>query len=232
MIALEALEVDGAGPYDAVLAPGARLGLIAANEGLATRLLEAIAGARRHSGRVLVDGRPRRPRDVAFAPQELDQVLFGRTAAEAIGPAGCLLAAAFGAEQLLGRPPQELSRGERRRLALAAAFGSQRPLLLLDRPTAGLDPQGQALFWQVAAQYAGALVLSLDHAAQAQRCSGLLAVPGVGGPLAGGPLSAERQRLVRWPPDAAADLIWTVGGGMPTDAREEVERWRARRRRR
>ena len=231
MIALKSLAVTGAGPYTLDLAGGAVLGLLASRGDTAQGLLEALGGARRHQGLVLVRGKPRRAGDVAYAPAEVEQILFGRTAAEAIGPRGQAYAARLAADHLLERSPQELSSGERRRLALAAVFGSGRPLLLFDRPTAGLDPQGQELFWRAAAEQTGVIVLTLVTPVEARHCSGILAVPGTGELWPGGAIPAERQRLAGWPPDQAADLAWTLGikGDAKTLA-EEVAAWRAGRR--
>ncbi len=233
MIEFSQFSLGESGPYSLSLERGAILGLVGWRGAAATQLLEAKAGVRRHRGEVRVAGHARKAADVAYAPEEVEQILFGRTASEAIGPLGQAFAARLGADGLLGRPPQELSSGERRRLALAAVLGSGRPLLLLDRPTAGLDPEGQELFWQAAEACTGALVMTLSHQAEAAACTALLPVPGQGGPWPGGPMSAERQRLLRWPPDEASGLAWTLGIRDGTrDLAEEVERWRARRRRR
>lgn len=233
MIEFREFGLAESGPYRVTLERGSVLGLLAAGGPQATRLLEAIAGVRRHRGQVLVLGRPRRASDVAFAPEEVEQILFGRTAAEAIGPGGQAFAPSLGADHLLLRPPQELSSGERRRLALAAVFGSGRPLLLFDRPTAGLDPEGQALFWQALLAQPGVAVLTLASQAECSQCTALLPVPGDGPAWPGGAISAERQRLVRWPPDEASDLAWTLGvENEPTGLAGEVASWRARRRRR
>ena len=226
MLELSGLAAAGWGPYDAVLPARTVLGVVAAREASGTELLEALGGLRRHAGRVWLAGRLRRRGDAALAPEQPELILFGRTAAEAIGPGAREFARRLGVGELLGRPPQELSGGERRRLALAAAFGSGRPLLLLDRPTAGLDPDGQAALWQLLGEWPGVAALTLRSAAEAARCTVLLALPGRS-VWPGGPLSATRQRSMGWPPDAAADLAWSLG---IEDKPEEVAAWRPGRR--
>lgn len=88
-----------------------------------------------------------------LVPQQVDLTLFSRTVRDelAFGPrqTGCdvatiaervqFAAATFQLTALLDEPPQALSRGQRVRTALAAAFATSPSLLLLDEPTTGQD---------------------------------------------------------------------------------------------
>jgi ABC-2 type transport system ATP-binding protein len=66
----------------------------------------------------------------------------------------------------LGRTPfRRLSGGEQRRVALAIALIGRPELVILDEPTAGMDPQGRRLVWDVirALRTAGVSVLLSTH---------------------------------------------------------------------
>ncbi len=69
-------------------------------------------------------------------------------------------------EELLFKSPFELSGGEKRRAAIAGVMAMEPQVLILDEPTAGLDPRGredilaQILHYQ---QQSGATVLLVSH---------------------------------------------------------------------
>lgn len=54
-----------------------------------------------------------------------------------------------GVETVLHKSGEELSGGERKRLALLRAIGSNPNLIMLDEPTAGLDPSNQETVWNM-----------------------------------------------------------------------------------
>lgn len=74
--------------------------------------------------------------DVSFGPLNLG--LSETEAAEATDSA----ISAMGIEHLADRPTHQLSYGERKRVVIAGALAMNVDVLLLDEPTAGLDPAG------------------------------------------------------------------------------------------
>ncbi|MES5956048.1 ABC transporter ATP-binding protein [Bacillus fungorum] len=54
-----------------------------------------------------------------------------------------------GIETVLHKSGEEFSGGERKRLALLRAIGSKPNLIILDEPTAGLDPSNQEVVWNM-----------------------------------------------------------------------------------
>ncbi len=160
------------GPLSATIASGHFVGLIGPNGAGKSTLLKLIAAFwALDAGQILVDGEsvsrlsaPERAKLIAFVPQTLD-TQFDLTVKEVIELGGinrrswrdrwafqgALLAERLDAllattelTELKERPFNTLSGGEAKRTLLAAALAQEAPVLLLDEPTAHLDP-GHAL---------------------------------------------------------------------------------------
>lgn len=77
-------------------------------------------------------------KDISFGPKN-----FGATDAEAEKMAKEAIQLVGLDESYLSRSPFELSGGEKRRVAIAGIIALNPSVLILDEPTAGLDPQGE-----------------------------------------------------------------------------------------
>ncbi len=146
--------------------PGERVVLLGVNGCGKTTLLKMLDGLIFASrGEIRYAGEPlgaKRLDDAAFRRrfrtevvllfQNVDAMLFNPTVADeiAFGPRQLGMpdvdavvarwAEVFGIAGLLDRPPFDLSGGEKKRVALAALFAVGPKVLLLDEPTANLDP--------------------------------------------------------------------------------------------
>ncbi len=143
---------------------GEKVALVGPNGAGKSTLLLHLNGLLRGEGEVKVLGRPvigeeiphlraevglvfQNPDDQLFSPTVFDDVAFGplhmglpaeevrRRAAWALDQVGMADAAP--------RMPHHLSLGERKRVAIATVLAMQPRLLLLDEPTAGLDPRAR-----------------------------------------------------------------------------------------
>jgi cobalt/nickel transport system ATP-binding protein len=77
--------------------------------------------------------------EIAFGPLQLNEPpdVLRRTVQESLDR--------FGLRGLAGRPPFALSGGEKKKVALAAVLAVDPQVLLLDEPTAGLDPRSSRI---------------------------------------------------------------------------------------
>lgn len=143
---------------------GEKVALLGLNGSGKTTLLLAAAGLLPFEGKIRVDGillekhtlgavRERigflfhPPEDQFLFPRVIDDVAFalarhGVPRKEAHATSRDMLDR-LGVTELAEETPFHLSHGQRQRVALAGALVSQPPLLLLDEPSAALDPPGK-----------------------------------------------------------------------------------------
>jgi cobalt transport protein ATP-binding subunit len=101
---------------------------------------ESAASIRRHVGFVFQN-----PEHQLFSTSVLDDVVFGPlniglSRAEALAVADEVLAK-LNMLEFKKRVPQHMSQGEKKKVALATALAMSPTIMLLDEPTAGLDPR-------------------------------------------------------------------------------------------
>ena len=153
---------------DLEVMPGEFLGIIGHTGSGKSTLIQHLNGLLRPTdGQILLDGtdiweRPKEIRKVRFQVglvfQYPEYQLFEETVYKDIsfGPKnmglegeeiGCRVrrAAAFAGidEEMLEKSPFELSGGQKRRVAIAGVIAMEPKVLILDEPTAGLDPRGR-----------------------------------------------------------------------------------------
>jgi ABC-2 type transport system ATP-binding protein len=157
-------------PVELELLPGEGLALVGPNGAGKSTLISLLAGALQPSqGRierrngVRAGWAPQRPAQYGRLSARENLELFAKLEGEADPEdAAARLLASFG---LPGapKPSANLSVGNRQRLNLAIAFLGAPEVLLLDEPTAALDPEQRELLWAVALEHragGGALVFA------------------------------------------------------------------------
>lgn len=192
LVQAEALGPRGAAPVlrdvSIAIAPGERVALLGGNGAGKTTLLRAAMGlVPAPAARIEVHGRRidrpaaavgagagllfQNPADQLLGPTVLEDVMLGprhagATPEEARRRALAALEA-VGVAHRAGRVVEALSFGERKRAGLAGVLALAPSLLLLDEPTAGLDPAGELATARLLAEVAlagGAAVLAATHA--------------------------------------------------------------------
>ena len=145
-LAIENIQADGLGPITLEIAAAECVCLSGPSGSGKSRLLRAIADLDVHTGQAYLDKRPRnhfRPADwrraVGLLPPESHWWLE-RVAAHFRDIDFTALAALGLDKRLLEQPVSQLSSGERQRLGLLRLLANNPRVLLLDEPTANLDP--------------------------------------------------------------------------------------------
>ena len=185
-------EAHGAPTIDGVslsVEQGERVALVGLNGSGKTTLLMAAVGLVDHEGVLRVCGHTlsRRtleavresvgflfnvPEDQLLFPKVVDDAAFallrkGMSASQATAKARQVLEA-LGVGHLADSPLHHLSHGQKQRVALAGALVSSPPLLLLDEPSAALDPPGKRDLARLLGDLDAAMVVAthdLDFAA-------------------------------------------------------------------
>ncbi|MDD4253794.1 MAG: ATP-binding cassette domain-containing protein [Methanofollis sp.] len=144
----------------------ARIAVIGANGAGKSTLFKHLNGILKPtSGEVLIHGEPitkanqrevrkmvgivfQNPDDQVFAPTVEQDIAFGPTNLgldeETIHHRVESAIRLLDLDEMRDRPPHQLSGGEKKRVAIAGILAMEPQVLVLDEPTAGLDPQGVA----------------------------------------------------------------------------------------
>lgn len=210
---------------------GRALALLGRNGSGKTTLMRLLSGGLRpHTGELILAGEPVRydragltrlrtavqlvvqdPDDQLFAASVGQDVSFGPlnlglSDAEVRGRVAEALAA-LDITALADRPTHLLSYGQRKRAAIAGAVAMRPRVLILDEPTAGLDPLMEAVFADVIAEEhaAGRTVLLSSHTlAQVEKLCERISIIRRGVVVESGSL-AEMRHLTRTTVDAVTE---------------------------
>lgn len=149
------------------------------------------------------------PDAMLFNPTVFDEIAFGlRQLAADEGPAAAdpepvvnAWAERFGVAHLLDQPPFQLSSGEKKKVCLAALLAPGPELLLLDEPTANLDPRTVGWLVELLAELSLTLLIATHNLSLAAELATRALVLSDGrGPLYDGPVAGlleDEEVLIR-----------------------------------
>jgi len=236
--------------------PGTVFGLLGPNgagKTTAVRILTTILSPDAGTGRVLghdvVAHAPRVRTLIGLAGQyaAVDENLTGRENLTMVGrlnhlPAGVVrdrartLLEQFGLSEAADRPLKTYSGGMRRRLDVAAALVARPPVLFLDEPTTGLDPQSRIDLWtmiETLVHEGTTVLLTTQYLEEADRLARRVAVVDHGRVIAEGTPAQLKAELGATVLDVgladldtarrAAEVLGTLGAKRPTLAGTTVE---------
>jgi len=145
------------------------------------------------------------------------------------GVAGSLLAR-FGLEEAANRRAATYSGGMRRRLDIAMSLIGDPPVLFLDEPTTGLDPQARIEVWRTIRQLAGqgtTVLLTTQYLEEAEQLADRIAILHRGTIIQNGTLAELKQLLpaatveyVEKQP-SLEDVFLALVGDAPEDQQEQ-----------
>lgn len=195
---------------DLELREGEVLGLLGANGAGKSTAVALLLGLRRpDAGRALLFGRDPREReerrrigvvlqDVSFPPTLRVTEILDLVRAHHSSPiARDELVERLELADIAGRQAGGLSGGQRRRLAVAAAFAGRPRVLFLDEPTSALDATGRRALWRelgVFVAAGGSVLLTTQQLEEAERHATRLVLLARGRVLVEGTVGAVRMR--------------------------------------
>ena len=144
-------------------------------------------------------------KDIAFGPKNM-----GLDAAEVERRVLAALSAVGLDESVLDKSPFALSGGQKRRVAIAGVMAMEPEVLILDEPTAGLDPRGRESILQMLREYherRGSTVVLVSHSMEeiARNAQRIIVLSGGGVCMEGTPAEVF----------ARADALEAVGLDVP-----------------
>ncbi len=177
MLVIEGLRRPGFGPFDLAVAPGCCCAVTGRSGAGKSVLLRMVADLDPCQGRVTLDGADR---DTLSAPAWRRRVTYLAAEsgwwADTVGAHMPAPGPGFAADRdalglpadVLDWPVARLSSGERQRLAFLRGFAAAPRVLLLDEPTAALDPAATAAVEAILRRHlaGGTAALLVSHSAE------------------------------------------------------------------